>query len=132
MRCACWSTGIAVCSPSPSQGTDVDTRGSLGDTALHWAARGGHVAAIETLLQKGADIAAANNQGDTALHLAAFKNHVDACKKLVAMGANREALNKQNQRPLDMARSVPIKVVVAPEEDDCEGYSGSGSDSEGF
>merc|ERR1711991_1046589 len=107
------------------EGTDVDTRGSLGDTALHWAARGGYVAAIETLLQKGADIAAANNQGDTALHLA-------ACKKMVAMGANREALNKQNQRPLDMARSVPIKVVVAPEEDDCEGYSGSGSDSEGF
>ena len=51
---------------------------------------------------------------------------------LVARGANREVLNKDGKRPLDLSRSVPIKVVVAPEEDDCDGYSGSGSESDDF
>jgi hypothetical protein len=51
---------------------------------------------------------------------------------LVAHGADRELRNKDNKRPLDLARSVPVKVVVAPEEDDCEGYSASGSESDDF
>ena len=62
------------------EGTAVDLKNSMGDTALHWASRSGHVAAIETLLKHKADIGAQNNQGDSALHLASFKNHKEACK----------------------------------------------------
>ena len=108
----------------------VDVRSSLGDTALIWAARSNHVGTIEALAARGAALDAANNQGDTALHLAAFKGHLEACKCLVKLGASRVALNKAGKRPLDLARSVPIKVAVAPEEEDAEGYSGSGSDED--
>lgn len=50
----------------------------------------------------------------------------------MAHGANRELLNNDQKRPLDLARSVPVKVIVAPEEADCDGYSASGSESDDF
>lgn len=64
------------------------------------------------------------------LHHSSFKNHLDASKALVAHGANRDAVNVQGKRPLDLARSVQVKAVVAPATDDAEGYSGSGSDED--
>jgi hypothetical protein len=45
-------------------------------------------------------------------------------------GADREALNNAQKRALDLARSVQVKGVVAPEDKDAEGYSGSGSDED--
>jgi ankyrin repeat protein len=108
----------------------VDERSSLGDTALIWAARSNHVSTIEALASRGASLDAANNQGDTALHLAAFKGHLEACKCLVKLGASRTLVNKAGKRALDLARSVPVKVAVAPEEDNADGYSGSGSDED--
>jgi hypothetical protein len=42
----------------------------------------------------------------------------------------RTIVNKAGNRPLDLARSVPIKVAVAPEEENAEGYSGSESDED--
>ncbi len=112
------------------KGSDVDVRSTLGDTALHWAARSNHVSTIEALASRGASLDATNNQGDTALHLAAFKGHLEACKCLVKLGASRVIANKAGKRALDMARSVPVKVAVAPEEDNAEGYSGSESDED--
>lgn len=44
------------------------------------------------------------------------------------LGANREAVNSQGKRPLDLARGVQVKAVVAPESDDADGYSGSESE----
>jgi hypothetical protein len=112
------------------------------------AARSGHVSTIEALVSRGAQLDAQNNQGDTALHLAAFKGHLDAAKALVKLGASRVLTNKDGKRALDLSRSVPIKVAVAPEEDNAgffvscfgfgsfffhlflDGYSGSESDED--
>ena len=94
------------------------------------AARSGHVATIEALASRGASLDAQNNQGDTALHLAAFKGHLDAAKVLVKLGASRLILNKDGKRALDLARSVPIKVAVAPEEDNADGYGESDESDE--
>lgn len=31
----------------------MNTKSSLGDTALHWAARGGHASTVDGLIKKG-------------------------------------------------------------------------------
>lgn len=124
------SGSLDLCLSVVDEGVNIDTKSSLGDTALHWAARGGFQACIEGLVQKGANVNAQNNQGDTPLHLAAFKNHLEACRSLVKAGANRELLNKDGKRPLDLSRSVQIKAIVAPEEEDADGYEGSGSEED--
>lgn len=56
--------------------------------------------------------------------------HLDACKALVELGANVELANKAGKRPLDLARSAQVKAAVAPQQADCDGYSGSGSDED--
>ena len=43
----------------------------IGNTATHWAASKGHVAALEVLLRAGADVHARNNGDSTPLHCAA-------------------------------------------------------------
>ena len=46
---------------------DVRLRSRVGDTALHCAAREGHLAVVELLLARGADVSAASKAGATAL-----------------------------------------------------------------
>lgn len=53
-------------------GTAIDARDNFGYTALHYAARNGHVDVCKLLLQMGADINAITKSGCvTALHRAA-------------------------------------------------------------
>lgn len=55
-----------------SQRTSVDVRDKSGYTALHYAARGGHLDVCKVLLANGADINAVTKSGQaTALHRAA-------------------------------------------------------------
>lgn len=52
-----------------SQGTSADSRDRSGYTALHYAARNGHVEACECLLRNGADVNAVTKSGQaTVLH----------------------------------------------------------------
>lgn len=53
-----------------SGGANIETKGDDGATALSFAAAGGHVAAVETLLKHGARIRHRRpSDGCTALHL---------------------------------------------------------------
>lgn len=55
-----------------SQGTHVDVCDNAGYTALHYAARGGHLGVCKLLLSRGANINATTKSGQaTALHRAA-------------------------------------------------------------
>ena len=49
-------------------GADVNAATTNGTTALHDAAHGGHVAAMEWLVEQGGDVYAVATNGDTALH----------------------------------------------------------------
>jgi len=51
-------------------------------TPLHFAARGGHVDVIRTLLAKGADANLKSKGGRTALDLAKEKNQTDVIELL--------------------------------------------------
>ena len=50
------------------EGADVNAAGEDGQTALHWAAYGGHLEMAELLLAAGADVNAENDAGRTPLH----------------------------------------------------------------
>jgi len=94
----------------------IDT---LGNTPLHWAASGGHAQACQLLLEQGADVNALNQFGDTPLHRAAWKNHIKTCELLLQHGAgpSREVKNKDDKMPVELARLLEVRVLVAPPQD---------------
>jgi ankyrin repeat protein len=52
-------------------GIDPDSKGSDGQTPLHWAARNGHEAVVKLLVEKGAELETKDKSGRTPLSLAA-------------------------------------------------------------
>jgi hypothetical protein len=81
---------------------------NAGSTALHYAARSGHVGAVVELLLHGADPCATNSGGWTPLHFAANSGHINVIKELLrAPGASRALDMKEdwyNRTPWDMAK----------------------------
>ena len=62
------------------QGADVNAEDQDGDTAVMWAALGGHSACLKNLIDAGADVNRVNKKGDfTALILAAT-NGAEKCE----------------------------------------------------
>ena len=69
-------------------GLDVNTpAGILKWTPLHWAAIGGHLSAVATLLASGADVTVKTLGGYTPLQLAAQNNRAAVYPALIAAGA---------------------------------------------
>lgn len=62
-------------------------RGGLGHTALHLAAKAGHINLVERILSSGADLSATNGHGQTALQCAADSGHAEMVSHLVLKGA---------------------------------------------
>ena len=56
-------------------GADINARDRFGNTALAYAAGGGHQQVVEMLLSCGADVGVKNNNGLTCLDLAAARGH---------------------------------------------------------
>jgi hypothetical protein len=92
---------------------DINSKGSLltlsepedfGQTALHLAAKNGHTAAMECLLDHSASLNMTDEtNGMTALHFAAAAGHTDAIKCLLDRGASRNAEDKRGLTPLHHA-----------------------------
>jgi len=81
----------------------VNSRDSLGRTALQVAAHEGHIATSTALLDRRCDIAAADEEGFTALHAAAAGGHVRILQLLLARGAAVDAPSKRGWAPLHIA-----------------------------
>ncbi|GLD96434.1 hypothetical protein PINS_up005117 [Pythium insidiosum] len=84
-------------------GTDILRRDPVyGQTALHFAIRGGHIAIVQALLMPelaGSIINVPDSRRNTALHLAAAKSRRMA-KLLIDANADVNFLNMRNQTPL--------------------------------
>jgi ankyrin repeat protein len=73
------------------------------ETALHFAAKVGNEATLQTLIASGANIEAMTEAGNTALHVAAYHGRKEAARTLIEHGANIEAKNKVGQTALHLA-----------------------------
>lgn len=84
-------------------GTDILRRDPVfGQTALHFAIRGGHLGVVQALLMPqlaGSIVNVADSRRNTALHLAAAKSR-RMTKILLESGADVNFLNMRNQTPL--------------------------------
>ena len=70
---------------------DAATMHGVTVTALHIAAREGHLEVVRLLLQAGADKDASNGDGLTALHFAARPGHSEVVRLLLEAGADKDA-----------------------------------------
>jgi tRNA A-37 threonylcarbamoyl transferase component Bud32 len=101
---------------------DVRARDSVGDTALHYAARTGHADCCSLLLSAGADVADRNLNGENALLMAGRSLGVNEARaeavRMVLLAAAPRARKLRHLRKLDL-----IEIVTA--NDSASGNSGS-------
>ena len=67
-------------------GLGVPRAAQDGDTALHWAATGGHNAVAQAVLLRGGDARLAISVGSTPLHVAAQQGHTTVVALLLRDG----------------------------------------------
>ena len=77
----------------------------IGHTALHWSAAGGHVMAIDWLLENGASVKSLNSNDSTPLHSAAGSGHLVAVQRLVDAGADPKAIDDDDMTAASLAAS---------------------------
>lgn len=98
-----------------SQGADLGTADTWGNTPLHTRARYGR-GRIEVLLELGADLNSRNNYGYTPLHSAADSHNAANAKLLIASGADINAKNESGMTPLETGlyscRNIDIEETV--------------------
>jgi ankyrin repeat protein len=89
----------------------------LGETPLHWAARGGDLQVIQLLAQKGAKINAQDALGNTPLHIASDTGNLNGVKALLSIGAAVDIVNEKGQAPIHLAASSgKIEILEALKE----------------
>ncbi|KAH9569666.1 hypothetical protein CY35_02G002700 [Sphagnum magellanicum] len=94
-------------------GASVTVGNKLGATPVHTAAGHGHFEALSLILNKdagGVNIMAATKE--TPLHYAVKNNHVACTALLLKHGANRNVASLRNQKPLQLAPSVEMRVLL--------------------
>ena len=95
----------------------INARDYDGSAVLHAAAQGGHIRAVQLLIDHDADVDAKTNLDETPLHFAARDAHLAVVKMLVARGANIRAKSRAGQTPLDETkrhkRSLESEDVAA-------------------
>ena len=99
-----------------SEPKSLDQRDRRGLTALHHAARCGHVKLVEQLVERGADLEAANRHGHVPLSVAVEESQVEAVKCLLKKGANPNALDGHYRGTVlhraVLHRSLPIVLAL--------------------
>jgi hypothetical protein len=99
-----------------------------GRTALHWAARHGHLAVCAWLVARGADVDAQTSDGTPPLHWAVWQGRLAVCRWLVdEAGASLHALNafgctaagrnmpsRRSLRSLEACRGLSSRASAAP------------------
>ncbi|KAK7420387.1 hypothetical protein QQX98_002810 [Neonectria punicea] len=76
-----------------SYNADVDMQDAEGMSALHHAAKAGHLDVIQQLIKAGADMSARDHKKRTALHSGVQSAHLDVVECLIAAGADLRAVD---------------------------------------
>lgn len=92
--------------------SSVNKRDSNDQTALHWAAKGGHSAVVQLLLENGADIEVKNSNGLTPLHSAAERGNEAVAYLLLKKGVDIEAKDESGWMALHSAARGGHKAIT--------------------
>jgi ankyrin repeat protein len=87
------------------RGANVNVKGTLDFTPLHWALHMNKRDLFNVLVDFGADIDTPSIHGDTPLHIAATKGSLEMIGRLLALGAKIDARRKDGQTPLMLAKA---------------------------
>uniref|UniRef100_A0A1B6D484 Osteoclast-stimulating factor 1 n=1 Tax=Clastoptera arizonana TaxID=38151 RepID=A0A1B6D484_9HEMI len=97
---------------SLQQGVSATGLDAVGNTALYWACRGGHLDCVNTLLSlPNPPVNAQNKIGDTALHAAAAHDHIGVIKLLLDKGADMTVQNNDGETPLECGSSAVTSLL---------------------
>ena len=89
--------------PVPSVKNFLEQKTSTGATALLFASEGGHLKAVQRLIELGAAVDAARNDGATPLYLASKNGHLGVVQELLTRGAAVDAAINDRYTPLFVA-----------------------------
>ncbi|XP_006164231.1 ankyrin repeat domain-containing protein 65 [Tupaia chinensis] len=93
-------------------GADPTIRDRHGRSALHRAAAGGHLCAVQLLVARGSEVAAQDSLGFTPLHHAARGGHVEVTSHLLDRGAQVNAVGWLHKTPLHLAAEHDHRPAV--------------------
>ncbi|QLG46286.1 ankyrin repeat domain-containing protein [Costertonia aggregata] len=88
-----------------SKGLDLKSTDDHGNGVFHYAAKGGHIPLLKTLVKKGLPYTTVNNKGQNALHMASLgtrnsQNSLETYKYLESLGINPDTSDIENRNPL--------------------------------
>ena len=92
---------------------DLDKRGALGNTPLHYAVATRNPSVAGTLLQAGANPNVADANGSTPLHDAVSWGDIGLVKLLLGHGADRTLKDGDGKTPLNLAVALGHEVIAA-------------------
>lgn len=93
--------------------TSPDATDTAGYTALHYAARAGHLEICRLLLSHGASVDCRTRAGQaTPLHRAATAGRLEVCQLLLDKGADFQAMDADGKTVLDRAKESRQDAVV--------------------
>lgn len=95
-----------------SYNADVNTKNSIGVSALQNAVLMDKLETIKTLLCNGADINYKNDLGSTALMYACKKENLEITNLLIDNGANVNIKNKEGKTAFDLTENKQIKTLL--------------------
>ncbi|TGZ68374.1 hypothetical protein CRM22_004286 [Opisthorchis felineus] len=84
-------------------------------TPLLFACYHGHLALVQTLLERGADIMVTAQNGWTPLHWAAQRCHADIVEVLLEHGASRSVEDLRGDMPCDVTNDIGLRECLLPE-----------------
>ncbi|MCW8984690.1 MAG: ankyrin repeat domain-containing protein [Thermoanaerobaculales bacterium] len=93
-------------------GADLDARGPMGYTALHWAGIRGHWRIFAELVAAGAPVNAVGSDGGTPLHWTCHHDNPDAVQLLLDAGADVSIQNRWGRTPLHVAARRNCMLVA--------------------
>ncbi|KAM6948366.1 ankyrin repeat domain-containing protein 12 [Aplochiton taeniatus] len=98
-----------------SLGADVNVKDFAGWTPLHEACNLGYYDVAKVLIGAGAEVNTQGLDDDTPLHDASSSGHKDIVKLLLRHGGNAFQANKRGERPVDVADSQELELLLKGE-----------------
>ncbi|XP_023682047.1 ankyrin repeat domain-containing protein 12 isoform X1 [Paramormyrops kingsleyae] len=98
-----------------SLGADVNVKDFAGWTPLHEACNLGYYDVAKVLIAAGAEVNTQGLDDDTPLHDASSSGHRDIVKLLLRHGGNAFQANKRGERPVDVADSQEVELLLKGE-----------------